>query len=105
MYRASLYHPLSCRNTSHPELFLSKNHGKSTSVLEHENLLTSSANLARRFKLTREEAARLNITDAIQVRPNKDFGGMLGVKHNLHCLVRLNFLPHYPSHAQKKDKT
>jgi len=38
--------------------------------------------------MSREEAARLNITDSLQVRPNNDFGGMLAVMHNLHCLVR-----------------
>jgi hypothetical protein len=39
--------------------------------------------------MTREEASRLNITDSLQIRPNNDFGGMLAVMHNLHCLVRL----------------
>jgi hypothetical protein len=37
--------------------------------------------------MTRDEAARLNITDSLQIRPNNDFGGMLAVMHNLHCLV------------------
>jgi hypothetical protein len=39
--------------------------------------------------MTREEAARLNITESLEVRPDNDFGGMLAVMHNLHCLVSL----------------
>lgn len=46
-------------------------------------------NPARNFRMTREEAARLNITDSLQIQPTNEFGGMLAVMHNLHCLVSL----------------
>ncbi|PQE31302.1 Tat pathway signal sequence protein [Rutstroemia sp. NJR-2017a WRK4] len=41
------------------------------------------------FRVHRDEAVRLNITDSILVQPGEDFGTMLGALHNLHCLRRI----------------
>ena len=43
--------------------------------------------LVRGFRLHRNEAARLNLTDSVTLQPGEDFATILGVIHNLHCLV------------------
>lgn len=45
---------------------------------------------ARSFRLHRDEAARLNLTDSILAQPGDDFATELGIVHNLHCLVRIS---------------
>jgi hypothetical protein len=37
--------------------------------------------------MNKDGAQRLNVTDSIRVAPGEDLGTMLGVYHNLHCLV------------------
>jgi hypothetical protein len=41
---------------------------------------------AHGFRLSPKEAAKLNITQSIMF-PGSDFSSILGVIHNLHCLV------------------
>jgi hypothetical protein len=53
-----------------------------------DSIITTNGSSARSFRLHRDEAARLNLTDSILVHPGEDFGTELGLIHNLHCLVR-----------------
>ena len=43
--------------------------------------------LARGFRLSRDEAARLNFSTSVALQPGDDIASILGVAHNLHCLV------------------
>ncbi|KAF2731973.1 hypothetical protein EJ04DRAFT_566434 [Polyplosphaeria fusca] len=58
----------------------------------------------RTFRLHPDEAARLNFTDSVMVKPGEDFSSMLGVIHNLHCLRRLRQMLYpeyyYPNEAE-----
>ena len=53
-------------------------------------LVVDSANYleVRSFRVHPKEAERLNFTDSILIDDGDDFSSMLGVMHNLHCLVR-----------------
>lgn len=51
-------------------------------------LLAYISILVRGFRISPEEAASLKIKDSIKVRPGQDLATILGVVHNLHCLVR-----------------
>jgi len=58
-----------------------------------KSIITTNSGSARSFLVHSDEAERLNLTASILVQPGEDFGTELGVIHNLHCLVRVIFLP------------
>ncbi|OCL06359.1 hypothetical protein AOQ84DRAFT_411272 [Glonium stellatum] len=57
----------------------------------------------RSFRLHRKEATRLNLTDSVLVQPGEDFGTMLGVLHNLHCLMMYSEY-YYPDASQEEHE-
>ncbi|KAH8701530.1 hypothetical protein BGW36DRAFT_371068 [Talaromyces proteolyticus] len=60
----------------------------------------------RSFRVHRDEAVRLNLTDSILVQPGEDFATELGIIHNLHCLRRirqmLNPEYYYPDASEEE---
>ncbi|ESZ96822.1 hypothetical protein SBOR_2823 [Sclerotinia borealis F-4128] len=61
----------------------------------------------RSFRVHKDEAVRLNMTESILLQPGDDFGTMLGALHNLHCLRRIRqmlYSDYYYPDASPEEK-
>ena len=52
------------------------------------NSLLESVLKMRGFRLHPYEAAHLHMSDSVRLAPGDDFAAIIGVLHNLHCLVK-----------------